>query len=187
MSSREIEGMTVDIIRSNRKTISLGITPRGGIYMRVPLHTAEHEIDALFRQHQGFIRKQLAKLHRCDLPPYSPQELSALAEKAAKLIPSRVAYYAEKLGVSYGKITIRCQKTKFGSCSSKGNLNFNCLLADMPLAVLDFVVAHEICHRLEMNHSVRFYTHLEKICPDYREHDQWLKQHGSAYIFRATT
>ena len=90
----------------------------------------------------------------------------------------RVAYYAEKLGVSYGKITLRQQKTRWGSCAANGNLNFNWLLILAPPEVLDYVVVHELCHRREMNHSQAFWKEVEKILPDYRERQKWLKDNG---------
>jgi predicted metal-dependent hydrolase len=89
-----------------------------------------------------------------------------------------VAYYAEKLGVSYGKITLRQQKTRWGSCAANGNLNFNWLLILAPPEVLDYVVVHELCHRREMNHSQAFWKEVEKILPDYRERQKWLKDNG---------
>ncbi len=85
-----------------------------------------------------------------------------------KLIPARVKEYAEIIGVSYGRITIRNQKTRWGSCSSKGNLNFNCQLMRLPEELRDYVIIHELCHRKEMNHSAKFWSEVEKYCPDYK-------------------
>jgi predicted metal-dependent hydrolase len=88
--------------------------------------------------------------------------------------------------VSYGRITIRNQKTRWGSCSGKGNLNFNCLLMLAPPEVLDYVVVHELCHRREMNHSPRFWALVEQVLPDWRQRRQWLKTHGDALMRRMT-
>ena len=111
-------------------------------------------------------------------------EIKALAERAGKVIPERAAYYAPLVGVTYGRITIRCQKTRWGSCSSKGNLNFNCLLMLAPPEVLDSVVVHELCHRLEMNHSKRFYENVLRVFPEYRKWHGWLKEHGAELMRR---
>jgi len=86
--------------------------------------------------------------------------------------------------VSYGSITVRSQKTRWGSCSSRGNLNFNCLLMLTSPEVLDYVVLHELCHRKELNHSARFWAQVERVMPDYRLRRKWLKDHGSALIGR---
>ncbi len=110
------------------------------------------------------------------------EKVIALAEEALKIIPARVEYFAKVIGVTYGKITIRNQKTRWGSCSSKGNLNFNCLLMLAPPEVLDYVVVHELCHRKQMNHSKAFWLEVEKVLPDYKESRKWLKEDGSQMI-----
>ena len=120
------------------------------------------------------------------LPPFTAQDIKAMAQQAAEIIPGRVKLYAEKLGVSYGRITIRNQKTKWGSCTSKGNLNFNCLLMAAPPEVLDSVVVHELCHRLHMDHSKAFYAEVYRIFPDYDKWHKWLRDNGAVLIRRMT-
>ena len=95
-----------------------------------------------------------------------------------RVIPERVRYYAPLVGVTYGKVTIRNQRTLWGSCSAKGNLSFNCLLMLCPPEVIDSVVVHELCHRKEMNHSERFYAEVLRVFPEYRKWDRWLKKNG---------
>ncbi|MBR2187880.1 MAG: M48 family metallopeptidase, partial [Eubacterium sp.] len=112
------------------------------------------------------------------------EEIQELAAQALRVIPQRVAYYAPKVGVTYGRITIRNQRSKWGSCSSKGNLNFNCLLMLAPDEVVDYVVVHELCHRIEMNHSKAFWELVERVLPDYRSSRKWLKEHGEEIIRR---
>lgn len=114
----------------------------------------------------------------------SKEELVKLTRLAREILPIKVAYYARIMGVSYERIAIRHQKTRWGSCSSLGNLNFNCLLMMMPEAVQDYVVVHELAHRKEMNHSARFWAEVEKIIPDYKKHRKWLKDNGGELILR---
>ena len=90
----------------------------------------------------------------------------------------RTVLYAERMQVSYGRITIRDQKTRWGSCSAAGNLNFNWRLVMAPGEVLDYVVIHELAHRREMNHSAAFWNIVESEMPDYRRHREWLKKNG---------
>ena len=105
-------------------------------------------------------------------------ELEALKKQTKALVERRTAYFAPLVGVDYGRISIRAQRTRWGSCSSKGNLNFNCLLMLAPDYVQDYVVVHELCHRKEMNHSPHFWALVESLVPDYKIHRQWLKENG---------
>ncbi|MBE5867311.1 MAG: M48 family metallopeptidase [Lachnospiraceae bacterium] len=107
---------------------------------------------------------------------FTETEIAELKKLAKKYIPGRVAYYAALIPVSYGRIAIRCQKTRWGSCSQKGNLNFNCLLMKLPPEIIDYVVVHELCHRLQMNHSRLFWAEVEKVLPDYKKRRKWLKE-----------
>ena len=113
---------------------------------------------------------------------FTREEIQELADKAIAVIPQKVKYYAEIIGVSYGRITIRNQKTRWGSCSSKGNLNFNCLLMLFPDEVIDSVVVHELCHRKHMNHSKAFYAEVERFFPQYQNCRKWLKENGAEYL-----
>ena len=100
-----------------------------------------------------------------------------LMEQAKVLILKRVDFYANKMKLSYGKVTIKDQKTRWGSCSSKKNLNFNYRLIMAPLEVLDYVVVHELAHLKQMNHSELFWREVEQIIPDYNTRRNWLKFH----------
>ena len=97
-------------------------------------------------------------------------------ERAKRIFPERTAYFALRMGVDYGRITIREQKTRWGSCSSKGNLNFNWKLILLAPELLDYVVVHELAHRREMNHSKNFWKIVEAELPDYRERRRRLKE-----------
>jgi hypothetical protein len=105
------------------------------------------------------------------------EERAAGIAKAKEIFPKRTAYYAERMGVTYNRITIREQKTRWGSCSAKGNLNFNWKLVLMPPEVLDYVVVHELAHRKEMNHSIRFWKVVEAELPDYQMRRQMLRKY----------
>lgn len=96
-------------------------------------------------------------------------------------LKNRAAYYADLLGITFQRVTIKEQKTRWGSCSSKGNLNFNWKLIMMPERIWEYVVVHEVCHRIQMNHSSLFWKEVEKLIPDYRERKEWLKHHGKDF------
>lgn len=180
--------MIYRVIRSKRKSLSLQILPEG-LVVRAPYFVKDKEIDAFVTQHRRWIEKHLIKMREQtrtseNIVPLSEKEIRELAEQAKKVIPERVKYYAPIVGVTYGRITIRSQRTRWGSCSSKGNLNFNCLLMLTPPEVLDSVVVHELCHRKEMNHSKRFYDEVLRVFPDYRKYERWLKKNGTSLLMK---
>lgn len=186
---RKINNYNIRIIRSNRKTMALEITKDAEILVRAPLRMPDKEIQRFVVEKQEWITTKLVLMKERQKERESAEKLDAeevreLARQALKVIPERVAFFAPKVGVTYGRITIRNQRTRWGSCSGKGNLNFNCLLMLTPSEIMDYVVVHELCHRKEMNHSAAFWAEVEKILPDYRERRRWLKEHGGAIIAR---
>ncbi|MCD8144510.1 MAG: M48 family metallopeptidase [Oscillospiraceae bacterium] len=177
------------MIRSNRKTLALEITKDGTLLVRAPYHVSEETINRFILEKKDWIERHQAigRARRRDSEaegPLSMDDLRALARQALKILPARVAYYAPKIGVTYGRITIRNQTSRWGSCSSMGNLNFNCLLMLTPPEVQDYVVVHELCHRKEMNHSPQFWAEVAQILPDYETPKRWLNEHGGALIYR---
>ena len=173
------------LIRSSRKTISLQITPAGEVIVRCPNRYPAREVEKFVRSKESWIEKHLEKIGtKPALPPFTREQLEVLADRALDVIPEKVRQFAPAVGVSYGRITIRSQHTRWGSCSARGNLNFNCLLTLCPEAVMDYVVIHELCHRKELNHSPAFWAEVERVCPDYKIHRKWLKENGGALIAR---
>lgn len=181
--------MKVTVIRSNRKTVAIQVNSDLSVTVRAPRSASEKDIEVILKKKEAWISKHIEKIkktkERFEAEPtekLTREKVIALAEEALKVIPARVEYFARVIGVTYGKITIRNQKTRWGSCSSKGNLNFNCLLMLAPSEVLDYVVVHELCHRKQMNHSKAFWSEVEKVLPDYKEARKWLKEEGSQMI-----
>ena len=184
-----MEMQKIDIIRSKRKTVAIQIKKDGTICVRAPYAMKNIEIKELLKEKEAWILRNLKKIEEKQLQSETTEKLSReevqqLAELALKVIPDKVRYYAEIMQVSYGKITIRNQRTRWGSCSAKGNLNFNCLLMLVPDEVVNYVVVHELCHLLEMNHSESFWRQVERMIPDYKVQRDWLKVHGSDIINR---
>ena len=181
--------MKVTVIRSNRKTVAIQVNSDRSVTVRAPRSASEKDIEEILKKKEAWISKHIEKTketkERFEAEPtekLTREKVIALAEEALKVIPERVEYFAKVIGVTYGKITVRNQKTRWGSCSSKGNLNFNCLLMMAPPEVLDYVVVHELCHRKQMNHSKAFWLEVEKVLPDYKEARKWLKEEGSQMI-----
>lgn len=181
------EKIQYQVIRSDRKTIAIQISADGKVTVRCPRQMTDREIRDFVESKSAWIQKHLAKTEATpSQPAFTYEEIQEMAQQALKIIPERVAYYAPMVGVTYGRITIRNQRSRWGSCSEKGNLNFNCLLMLTPPEVLDYVVVHELCHRKEMNHSPKFWAEVERILPDYRKCQAWLKENGGALVTRMT-
>lgn len=178
----------VSVIKSKRKTISIQVKPNE-VIIRAPIKMKEKEIEKFVESKRNWIEKNLQSLSEKrklfeNIEPYSDEEIRSFVKQAKEIIPKKVEFYAEKIGVTYNKITIRCQRTRWGSCSSKGNLNFNCLLVLLPDEIIDSVVVHELCHRIHMNHSAKFYSEIEKVFPDYKQCHTWLNKNSSKYMSR---
>lgn len=179
--------MDIEVRRSKRKTMVIEITGDAGVIVRAPLRMPQTKIENFVNEKAVWIEKNLTKIRnklaeKNKVKKLTEDDIDKLAQKALCVFPPKVEYYAKILGVTYGKITIRSQKTRWGSCSGKGNLNFNCLLMLTPEEIQDYVVVHELCHRREMNHSKKFWDEVEQILPDYRERRRWLKENGGSII-----
>lgn len=182
----------IEVIRSKRKTLAIEIRPDMRVVVRAPEKIPQNEIMKFVEEKQNWIKKHLVQMYfkaeeikkQKKEPALTNADIEKLCQKALSVIPDKVKYYAEIMGVTYGRITIRNQKTRWGSCSSKGNLNFNCLLMLMPDKVLDYVVVHELCHLKQMNHSKKFWMEVERYMPDYQNYRKWLNENGGALIER---
>ena len=184
-----LEKIEYIIKKSRRTTISVQITPDQKLLVKAPAYTSIKEVEDFLREKRDWIIKQINRTkvtsqQAAQMGILSDKEIRKLKRDAKKIIPGRVEYYAKLSGITYNRIFIRLQKSRWGSCSVEGNLNFNALLALMPLEVLDSVVVHELCHRRHMDHSKAFYDEVLKIFPDYKKWDKWLKENGAAYQLR---
>lgn len=185
------EKIEIEIIKSNRKTIAIEVRQDLRVIVRAPKRASNREIMKFVEQKQDWIAKHLAYMQiryeetrRAKEKQFTDDDIRKMKDEAKRVIPDRVKYYAGIMGVTFGKITIKNQKTRWGSCSSKGNLNFNCLLMMTPDKVRDYVVIHELCHLKQMNHSKMFWAEVEKVMPDYKVYRQWLSQNGNMLIER---
>ena len=177
--------MEYELIRSRRRTLALQLKPDGSVLVRAPLRMPKRQIEAFLRRHWDWVERRRAK--QAALPEQerlTEEELANLKKRARRVFLARTAYFAPVVGVSFSRITVRSQRTKWGSCSAKGGLNFNCLLLLAPAEVLDYVVVHELCHRLEMNHSPRFWEEVERVLPDYAAARSWLRRNGASLLAR---
>lgn len=175
--------MNIQVIKSRRRTIRIEVHADGNVIVRTPLRMSSAEINRFIEEHEDWIRQKLDFVrqksdnrHGTGAPPVeclSKQELDNIKDTFEK----RVQYYCDIMNVSVGRITIRNQKTRWGSCSSKGNVNFNYQLYYMPHELMDYVIVHELSHRRHMNHSAEFWAEVEKYCSEYRIYRKQLKEY----------
>ena len=184
------EPVEVQIIRSSRRSMGLQVKADGTVCARVPMQVMDYAVQEFIEGHADWIFKKrklvLSRDNRPDIVYLPEVTEESDRERIQTFIEEKVSYYASVMGVSYGRITMRNQKTRWGSCSSKGNLNFNCLLMLAPSEILDYVVVHELCHRKQMNHSKAFWLEVEKVLPDYKESIEWLKEEGCQLMYLVT-
>ena len=167
-----------ELIRSNRKTLTIQVKPDRSVIVRAPVRLAKYRIAKFVKDHETWILAQQEKLekYRENMHVITDEERQEGILQAKKIFPERTAYFAERMGVTYNRITIREQKTRWGSCSSAGNLNFNWKLVLMPSELLDYVVVHELTHLLERGHKVHFYGILDQVYPNWKACRERLKK-----------
>lgn len=175
--------ITYEIIKSSRKTIAVEVRQDGSVLVRAPRNCPQSRIDTFLKEKQAWVLAKVEEQKEKEadsmkIQPLSEAEQRLYRDKARDIFEQKVSYYARMMGVSYGRIAIRDQKTRWGSCSGEGNLNFNWRLIFAPAGVLDYVVVHELAHRKEMNHSPRFWKVVEDTMPEYRKYQKWLKENG---------
>ena len=180
-------------IKSKRRTIGITVKSDGSVIVRAPLNCTKRQAEAFVTENREWILKAQKKLAKqreaADLEDaggvaFTEADIAELKKQAKKVLPDMVAEVAKIIGVTYGNISIRAQKTRWGSCSSKGNLNFNCMLVLLPENVQRYVVVHELCHRKEMNHSAAFWREVNKYQPSYKEDRRQLREQGSFLLRR---
>jgi len=143
----------------------------------VPKGTSDRAIDAALRAHAPWLARQLdaEQVQVLDPPQLTEPEGRRLARA---LVRETIAVEAPRVGVRCSRISIRDTRSRFGSCSSQGSLSFSWRLALAPRRILDYVVVHELCHLVHLDHSRRFWSLVERVRPDFREQRDWLGDHG---------
>lgn len=193
MQETQLGGVSCTLVRSARRTIAIQISPDGSVTVRAPRRCSRAALAEFVAEKRDWITRKQEELREraalrqekeAEQPRLSEAEYQRYRELAGRVIARRAEEYARQMQVTYKRITIRDQKTRWGSCSVKGNLNFNWRLILAPAEVLDYVVVHELAHLKEMNHSWRFWKQVETVMPDFAKHRLWLKQNGDMLMGR---
>lgn len=176
------------IIKSHRKSIAIEISREGEVTVRAPLFCSHRRINAFLTQKQLWIEKTVRKMkmNAVQSEPISKNEIEKLRKRAKELIPQRVEYFANLMGVGYNGVKITSATKRFGSCSAKNSLCFSLYLIQFEWELIDYVIVHELAHTVHHNHSASFYKLVEKYLPDYKERQRALKGRGYPINHKST-
>ncbi len=177
------------LIRSRRKTLGLQVRD-GALIVRASYKMPKGVIEAFISEKRTWIQKTLEKQEKAQKTAeeealLSEEELKALFLRAAEELPALVREYEPLLQVRSRGIRVKLLRSRWGSCSEKGNLNFNVLLLLAPERERRYVVVHELCHLREMNHSQAFWKLVDSILPDYKASVRWFRENGPVLMKRA--
>ena len=175
----------VEIIvkRVKAKSFSIRITPDGKAELRVPLRASRRTVEDVIRRYRPKMEEMARKQQKATaeygaLPMLDEKALTTYAKQTRQLLNERLGSFAAQVGVTYNRVSVKRQVSRWGSCSGKGNLNFNCLLSLLPPDVADYVMVHELCHLKQLNHSPAFWAEVARVLPQYRQSERWLKRYG---------
>lgn len=189
-----------EIQYSRRKSLAMKFSREGVLIVKVPMGIQKQYILDFLHKKEKWIYRQYTMLQKRGNSHFEIKKGETISfrgksiqvedpvktkkwliEEARKEIHKKAMYFSEQIGVTYNRIAIREQRTRWGSCSTKSNLNFNWKLILMPEEILNYVIIHELIHLIEMNHSSRFWNLVGYYCPKYKEYKAWLKTHGADY------
>ena len=166
------------VIRSDRRTISVEISPELDVIIRAPKRMNDKDIDRFAHDHREWIEKhiELRKQRLINRPPEpTPSEIDCLKEKARQILPEKVSFFSELMGVSPRSVKITSAQKRLGSCSADNRICFSYRVMLYDDDIVDYVVIHELAHITEHNHSKAFYAIVEKYCSDYRERERRIR------------
>ena len=159
----------------------LAVYPDARVVVTAPTALGIEVIERFVEKHSDWVHRNIAKTVGRKVVHIRKIEIEILKKRALTLASMRCAHFAGHYGLSYKKITIRAQKSRWGSCSRAGNLSFNYKIAALPAHIADYIIAHEICHLIEMNHSKRFWALVAKAIPNHKELRKELRQVAVVY------
>lgn len=167
-------------ISSRAKYLRLTIKPDGQVTITKPRWLSQRQVDRFWRAKQAWVRSRLSKIKSRPqglLSKYNRSHYLKNKDTAKQFIIERLSYFNEFYNFEFGRISIRNQKTRWGSCSKDKNLNFSYKLLFLPRKLADYIVVHELCHLKELNHSKNFWQLVERTIPDYNQTRKKLRQY----------
>ena len=184
----EIEGKIIEYtlcVSKRTRNMRLMIQGDGSIVATIPVGMREHDAGRFIRKKSRWVFDTLERFKKYPVKTFaqgSKKDFLMHQERARTLIQERLAYFTAVYNLSYNRISIRNQKTRWGSCSRRGNLNFNYKIALLPQRHADYIVVHELCHIKEFNHSKKFWDLVAATVPDYRTIRAELRKGGGGFV-----
>jgi len=156
----------------------------GGVVVTTPLGVNQNIIDKFVADKKQWLSDKINFFKSADsksIRTFSQEDYSNNKDEALKLVIDRIRTFNRKFKFSYNSMSIKNQKTRWGSCSKNKNLKFNYKIIFLPKKQQDYIIAHELCHLKEFNHSRKFWSLVEKVMPDYLEIKKELRNHELSY------
>lgn len=167
----------IRVRRARTAYLRIKVGSDGQISATIPYYATLTTLRILLEKNRASLRKTIAQL-----PPvkhYSEVDIKKIRTKSREYLPRRLEHLAVKHDFKYGKVSLRNQKTRWGSCSREGNISLNIALVTLPTELIDYVLLHELTHTVHMNHGTDFWTKLDEICPNSKKYRRELKSHSS--------
>ena len=177
MGDQALTEVPYEVRRSDRRTMALELTREGKLLVRVPRSVPEAAIRRFVAGHADWIRSARARLadQRSAHPEPGESERREMIARAKAVLPGKVTFWAERMGVRPTRVTITSARTRFGSCSPKNALSFSWRLMDYPEEAIDYVVVHELAHIRFHDHSPAFYAFIASVMPDHKRRREMLR------------
>ena len=153
------------------------VRPDGDLRVTIPHGGSKAEAKRFAERHAEWARKQRSRMLAARRPASVDRELRT---RAARELPPELLALAAQYGLDVRRVSIRNQRSRWGSCSPSGHISLNFRLLLMPAHVREYILIHELMHMRQANHSIRFWRLVEAVCPGFRDAERWLKKHGAS-------
>ncbi|MGH9409044.1 MAG: M48 family metallopeptidase [Vicinamibacterales bacterium] len=165
-------------VRRARRYV-MRVRPDGALRVTIPRGGSRAEALRFAERHLSWAERQRAHQLAAARAPHVER---ALRTRAQRELPPQLTTLAERFGLVVSRISIRAQRSRWGACAPTGHITLNYRLLLMPPQVREYILIHELMHLRQPNHSRRFWRLVQDACPDFREAERWLKQHGASLM-----
>ena len=174
----EPEPLRIHFVRMRRaRRYVMRVRPDGAVRVTIPRGGSKAEALRFADRHLDWALRQRSRVLASRRPAAVDRELR---DRARRELPPQLLALAARHGLQVSRVSIRNQRSRWGSCSSSGHISLNFRLLLMPDFVREYILVHELMHMRQANHSIRFWRLVEAACPRFREAERWLKKHGAS-------